>query len=150
MSRQFNRQIALLIDKHVKLSMLDYQKTKPTKPYGWPGECSYYTDRNSAWLLLSLYFDKNGQDGFTIDVGWSTLKRYPELPMSPLPYSISECKAKGREEAIIRVGYILSKKDEWWFGYEGSAFYTENEKLVIDAVEKAKRALSEIEALLLV
>ena len=52
--------------------------------YAWPGSRIFrWVSDPSLHFFVELFFDPKGDDSFGVEVGWSRLGRYPEVPMRP-------------------------------------------------------------------
>ena len=52
--------------------------------YAWPGSRIFrWVSDPSLHFFVELFFDPKGDDSFGVEVGWSRLGRYPELPARP-------------------------------------------------------------------
>ena len=52
--------------------------------YAWPGSRIFrWAAAPSLHFFVELFFDAKGDDAFGVEVGWSALGRYPELPVRP-------------------------------------------------------------------
>jgi len=52
--------------------------------YAWSGSRIFrWVSDPSLHFFVELFFDPKGDDSFGVEVGWSRLGRYPEVPMRP-------------------------------------------------------------------
>lgn len=66
----------------------------------------------SGYIILVR--DHHGRNRFTIEVGWSTKGRFPDLPMRPSGNPSVERVEFQKEEYTCRLSNIWSKRDYWW------------------------------------
>ena len=70
------------------------------------------SETTSGYIILVR--DHHGRNRFTIEVGWSTKGRFPNLRMRPSGNPSVERVEFQEEEYICRLSNIWSKKDYWW------------------------------------
>ena len=52
--------------------------------YAWPGSRIFrWVSDPSLHFFVELFFDPKGDDSFGVEVGWSRLGRFPEIPARP-------------------------------------------------------------------
>jgi hypothetical protein len=57
---------------------------KVTSRYAWPGSRIFrWVFDPSLHFFVELFLDHKGDDAFGVEVGWSRLGRYPEVPVRP-------------------------------------------------------------------
>lgn len=64
-------------------------------------------------LFVFCVPDERGHEAFTVEIGWSTLSRLPELSMRPSFDPSENRKEFDQAEAVTRLPY-LAGSDEWW------------------------------------
>jgi len=80
------------------------------------GDVAYSIPTSSPHIsgYLVLVQDHHGRDQFTIEIGWSAMSRFPDLPMRPSGRASSERVEFQEEEFICRLRSVWSVKDYWW------------------------------------
>lgn len=144
MSKSFNQIVAKEFAAAMSSKFPEFAPTKADRLYGWPGEKAFSCSRAGRHDWLSLYFSKNGVDEFTVDVGWSYLCRYPQLPSRPLSGSGLQLAKARASEAFVRVRPLSGSLDDWWV--MGSGFAVD--RLVSDAMDCIERHAIPLLALL--
>jgi hypothetical protein len=84
--------------------------------YVFPGERVYVvpTDDAATFGYFLISPDHRGRNQFTIDVCWSTLGRFPQLPMRPYGSASADRREFEQNEFSCRLGTIWSGSDFWW------------------------------------
>ena len=83
--------------------------------YLWPSEKVWVdaTTFTNATLYILFCPESKGRDQFTIELGWSKLRRFPELIQRPsLAFKADFENCYERQEVITRLPY-LTEENEW-------------------------------------
>lgn len=132
MGKAFNRAVEIAFAVQLSERAADFVPAKPDRIYGWPcGERAFVRKGRGRADWLSLCFSKDGRDEFTVDIGWSYLNRYPQLPARPTSKSPAELVQSQASEAFVRVRSISESQLDWWSATKS----TNAESLVREAIE---------------
>jgi len=84
--------------------------------YIFPGEKVFIVPTNSP--SLAGYFvitpDHHGRNRFSLDIGWSTLGRFPQLPRRPYGTATESRLEFKLDEFTCRLSTIWGEADFWW------------------------------------
>ena len=90
--------------------------------YLWPNEVAI--TKTQSRIALFIVFTPHEQDSkrYTLDIGWSRLNRFPQLPARPCLEEPSEDRAEfANDEYFTRIGLLARGRDQWWHaGDDGS------------------------------
>jgi hypothetical protein len=81
MRKEYGKVLRERFSALMKQHLPQFQPTKyPAHPYVWPGDRIFrWIPREPLHCFIILVPDKKGYDDFTLEIGWSTLGRYPEV-----------------------------------------------------------------------
>jgi hypothetical protein len=87
----------------------------PAHPHIWPGDRIFrWIPREPIHCFIILVPTQKGYDTFTIEIGWSTLGRYPPLEMRPVDDPTPERKEFGKPEFVCRLPWLIPDLADWW------------------------------------
>src|SRR6516162_2929624 len=66
------------------------------------------------WLFLVLYINPKGRQCFTVQFGWSTLGRFPEVLDMRFP-DLEVKKERFREKEHFQRVAVFLGHDQWWY-----------------------------------
>jgi hypothetical protein len=81
--------------------------------YLWPGQIPFYAQTDNLWLFVVLYISPKSVDEFTVEFGWSRLRRYPEVLSVRCPCITPTHAEFDSDEYLNRLG-VLWDSDYWW------------------------------------
>lgn len=84
--------------------------------YIFPGEIVFRIPSNSPKSsgYLIIVPDHHGRNIFTIDLGWSVLMRFPQLPRRPYGQASQDRSEFTHDEFTCRLSSIWGEGDYWW------------------------------------
>jgi hypothetical protein len=86
-----------------------------TKYAWWTGERVFrWIAKDSVHCFIILVPTPKGADEFTVEVGWSTLGRYPELTQRPGDVPTLEREEFGKPEFTCRLSWLIPGLADWW------------------------------------
>lgn len=116
MRKEYGRALRTIFESELRLRLPQFEPVHVTSAFLWPGERAFRwtpMDGHACWILLLP--DKKGREPFTIEVGWSTLGRFPELSVRPSPEGPNPAREEfGRDEYVCRLGNTQFGRDYWW------------------------------------
>ena len=111
------------LEKLVPDELPGYEFYSGNSEYVWSGEVVLATRREGVSFFV--VFSPHTQDtrGFTVDVGWSRLNRFPEIDMRPCADKPdSQHTEFGQDEYFTRVGLVSGGAERWWKRRVGDSF----------------------------
>ena len=114
MRKEYSKALRVLFVK--KLNEIDgnFKEIKVANGLLQPGERAYQWKVNGRlYCFIILVPDRSGADSFTVEIGWSTKARFPQIGFRPLPASLLNDDFKN-DEYVFRLPIISMKKDFWW------------------------------------
>lgn len=132
MKKEYSKVLKAEFAKWLKVNAPQYEDFKGKSIYLFPGEKAYvYKVKDSLWCFIVLSPQANGEDAFTIELGWSAQQRFPEIGMRP-SFQPSESRAEFNEyEAFTRLPYLYRGEEFWSIGKPLGIFDTS-----VNALEK--------------
>jgi hypothetical protein len=102
--------------------------------YLWPNEVAIVNSLSNIDLFIIFSPHEQDSSRFTLDVGWSRLKRFPQVPARPcLDQPDIDRSEFVNDEYFTRVGLIAANRDRWWHvGKDGN--YKEPLKAATDNI----------------
>jgi len=110
MRKEYGRELRLQFASAMRELAPEFEEHREKTRYLWPGEraFSWSAPRGLGFVVLSP--DAKGDDKFTVEVGWSRLRRFPQLPVR-----VGDPRdTSGNEEFLCRLGQLVDGKDRWW------------------------------------
>lgn len=99
----------------IKAELPRFQEAAIKSMYLNPGERVFEWKCSEAIRLFVLLVpDPKGDDRFTVELGWSTLGRFPELGMRPPPQAPRRGSELREAEYVCRLGELAKGSDYWW------------------------------------
>ncbi len=84
--------------------------------YLTPGEKVYEKAiPTSAKRLFIVLIADNQRDAFMVEIGWSTLGRFPELPMRPSGWPMTGREEFKKPEFMCRVASLFDPAHNFWY-----------------------------------
>ena len=93
-----------------------FELTKVDSPILFGGESVFRWEKtNDLHCFVVLVPDLKGRQAFTLELGWSRRGRFPAVSMRPsILYSPDDPVPVDTEEAVVRLGGLVSGTDLWW------------------------------------
>ncbi|MDM4769189.1 hypothetical protein [Solimonas sp. SE-A11] len=113
MRKEYGAALRELFAARMKAEFPAWREVPAPKTWFFPGERLYVRDDHpAAWQVIVLQPDMKDHDSFDIEIGWSRLKRVPELSMRPSLESPDSAEALAREEYICRLSSLIPARDQ--------------------------------------
>lgn len=114
MRKEFAKALRDQFAKKIEAEFTDFEPYPEKSMYLFPGERAYYRAvDDQLWLFIVCSPDSKGHERFTIELGWSTLERFPEIGMRPNCAASSSREEFVKPEAMLRLDG-LGQIPEWW------------------------------------
>jgi hypothetical protein len=152
MRKEYSKALRALFTKKLNEIDSNFKEIKVANGFLQPGERAYQWEVNDRlYCFIILVPDRSGADSFTVEIGWSTKARFPQIGFRPLPASLLN-EEFVNDEYVFRLPIISMKKDFWWQVGEGRnlllidpiKFIEDNERK-IDNEEAMKNVLPHVE-----
>lgn len=115
MRKEYTKALRKAFDAQMAAVIPDFAVTKPQSKFAFPGEryyCRSIGDKLRLWIAL---VPNPKAEEFTVEVGWSRLGRFPELPARPPAFVPTVERVEfSRDEYFTRLACLWSKDDYWW------------------------------------
>jgi hypothetical protein len=113
MRKEYGAALRELFAARMKTELPAWRELPAPKTWFFPGERLYVReDHPAAWQVLLLQPDMKDHDAFNIEIGWSRLKRVPELSMRPSLEVPDSAEALARDEYACRLGDMLPARGQ--------------------------------------
>jgi hypothetical protein len=116
MRKEYGKQLRSLFLKRLREAAPEFEPTRVTSKYLFPGERAFRWipfEPLHCWIILTPSL--KGHESFTVEVGWSVHRRFPELGMRPsLMPSLDAATAYSRDECVARVKELRGDTDHFW------------------------------------
>ena len=117
MEKKFKKVVIDLFTRRLHEALPSFAPLKEKSEYLLPAEKAWQDSSTVAGANSYIIFtpDFKGRDQFTIELGWSTLRRFPELlrrPSLSFAHDFENCYA--RPEASARLPKIISLDTDSW------------------------------------
>ena len=113
MRKEYGAALRELFGARMKTELPAWREVPAPKTWFFPGERLYVRDDHpAAWQVILLQPDMKDHDAFNIEIGWSRLKRVPELSMRPCMEAPDSAEALVREEYVCRLGDMLPARGQ--------------------------------------
>ena len=103
------------IKQYILSQLTEYEFFEDKSYYLWPNEVAIISRQDS--IDLFIVFSPHSQDSsrFTVDIGWSRLKRFPEVDMRPCADAPDAQHSEfTKSEYFTRAGIVSGKPERWW------------------------------------
>jgi hypothetical protein len=108
MRKEYGKALRELFAARMQADFPGWRAVPPPTPWYWPGERLYVLDNHPvAWLVIVLQPNLKDHDAFNVEVGWSVLRRVPELSMRPPPDDPHSDEAIQKDEYVCRLSELL-------------------------------------------
>lgn len=108
MRKEYGAALRELFAARMKAELPAWREVPAPKAWFFPGERLYQRDDHpAAWQFILLQPDMKDHDSFEIEIGWSRLKRVPELSMRPSMEAPESAEALAREEYACRLSSLI-------------------------------------------
>ncbi len=113
MRKEYGAALRELFAARIKAELPSWREIPVPKTWFFPGERLYVRDDHpAAWQVIVLQPDMKDHDAFDIQIGWSRLKRVPELSMRPSMEAPDSPEALAREEYVCRLSSLMPARDQ--------------------------------------
>jgi hypothetical protein len=102
----------------------------------YDGETAFAKKTEKATLFISLIPDPKGGEEFSVEIGWSTLHRFPELSMRPNVISATDRTEYNKAEGMLRLT-SFSRKPSFGWKFSGVVSQFESKYFSIPDVMKS-------------
>src|ERR1700752_1679746 len=107
MDKKLRLKFTNAFSKHMASLLPEFAIVKIKSMYVWPAESVWRKDTDEASYFVVLTPEPKGQsDKMTIELGWSRLKRFPELTRRPWLPTSDDIESHKLEEGTIRLGAV--------------------------------------------
>jgi hypothetical protein len=115
MGKHFAAAAKLRFKQRLALAAPEFQPTRVPVAFAWPGgESAYVWSAASAHCLISLVNSPKAPAGFCVEVGWSTLRRFPEVASRPsVPANVAIPRGPLAGDVICNLSSISSAPALW-------------------------------------
>jgi len=100
MKKPYRIAIEKLFSAELKRLCPEFNKVSVKPVCKYNGEAVFASDAVKATLFISVIPHPKGHEEFTVEIGWSTKHRFPELSMRPNMFDVNEL---GNDEGMIRL-----------------------------------------------
>jgi hypothetical protein len=117
MSKTFNQAVRAAFEREMGSRLPRFEPWREKSTYLWSGErvWRWVPSATAPHYFVLLVTSAKGYNEFTIELGWSTLRRFPQLSVRPSPARPEpEHPEFGREEFLCRLSQVGSAQDRWW------------------------------------
>lgn len=112
MRKEYSKELQRLFSKLIEENFPQFKPHKEKSMYYSAGERFYCWKPNESISFFIIYSpDERGHEAFTIEIGWSTNNRLPELSMRPSFQPTIERAEFSEKEAITRLPYFSGGTD---------------------------------------
>jgi len=116
MRKEYGKPLRALFTAEMQSRLPQFAATTVKSQYIFPGErafCWIPRDPIRCWVVVQP--NLKGHESFTVEIGWSTMARFPELGMRPSFQSPSDDHAEfAQPEYMCRLGKDRVGDDHWW------------------------------------
>jgi hypothetical protein len=116
MRKEYAKALRDAFAKRMREDVPQFELQRVASDYVIPGERLFRwipVEPIHCWVILKP--DAKGREAFTVEVGWSTRGRFPELSMRPTPLaSPAQPEALERDECVARLPELRVGEDRWW------------------------------------
>jgi hypothetical protein len=116
------KQYRMAINKHFssELEKIDpgFEKISVISPCKYDGETVFVKKADNATLFICLIPDPKGREEFTVEIGWSTKHRFPELSIRPSIEPGGNNDEFTKDEAMVRLT-SFTKMDSFGWKFNG-------------------------------
>jgi len=149
MSKKYKKYVRDSFEFKIGSLFPDFKKLQSKSEYVFPGNSVYTIPTNDTHIMgfLMLVPDCKGRDQFTLEIGWSTKSRFPELNMTPSGDASRERTEFNQDEFICRLSCLWSLDNDYWWGQDrpgGSRFLFSKAGLASGTGTGTDRVISEI------
>lgn len=114
MQKNLKAKVAALFAEEMKMAFPDFVQVKMKSMYIWPGEVLWRKDADDCSYFIVLSPETKGRDEVTVELGWSRLKRFPELMQRPaLVTAEAIANAERKDEGTVRLGRLAADQWDW-------------------------------------
>lgn len=108
MDKTLRTKLVLAFDKALTRQFSAFAQVKIKSMYIWPGETVWRREGAACSYFLILSPEAKGQsNAVTVELGWSRLKRFPELSQRPSLSTPAQLQAAAsRDEGTVRIGSL--------------------------------------------
>lgn len=122
----------------MKTELPSFKRWTEKSLFIWPGELVFHEAIISLNTFIVFSMHEQDDSLFTVDIGWSRQKRFPEIDMRPCDENPqSDAVLNEEKEFMTRLGILMNKDDCWWSVSDGSLGSID--AAVTDAVSAIKR-----------
>lgn len=116
MKQTATRVLRELFARELSRLPMSFHEQKEKSLYIAPGDRAFsHVVSDDVRLFIVIVPDRKGGNRFTVELGWSKLRRFPHLSMRPSP---DEPTSSGEEfkldEYMCRLGQLENGGDKWW------------------------------------
>jgi len=116
MRKEYGKALRAHFTRRMKEALPQFAPARITSVYLNRGErvfCWRASESVFGWIILSP--SATGHQAFTVEVGWSSLGRFPELSMRPSVMGAAEVDLMSPPaEGALRVGTVSGNRERWW------------------------------------
>lgn len=144
MGKTFNEAVRKQFAARIAMVAPQFRPSKAPTAYAWPGERAYvWNARPGVKCWISLVTSPKGYNEFFLEVGWSTLGRYPELAFRPTLAGMED--ALSYPEFMCRLSSLGDTPGAWKYEPPGFEQASEAERFMVE-VQAALATMTPSEA----
>jgi hypothetical protein len=142
MKKQYRMAIENIFFAELQKIDPDFKKITVKSPVKYDGEAVFAKITDAAALFICLIPNPKGREEFTVEIGWSSKHRFPELTVRPNIFG-TDIHVTGKDEGMIRLTEFINTNSFGW-GFKGveSIF---NEKYFADPLALKSASKEQIE-----
>lgn len=115
MRKELGKALKEVFTRSMAAELPRFRETPVKSMYLNPGERVFeWAPGGAKRLFVLLVPHPKGGDQFTVELGWSTLGRFPELGMRPSRLPPMRSEEFREAEYICRLGEAAGGSDKWW------------------------------------
>lgn len=116
MRKEYGKVLRDLFTESMKRRLSQFEPVKyPSNMYVIPGERIFrWIPKEPIHCFVILSPSPKDYDEFTVEIGWSTNSRFPELSMRPSGRPTNNRSEFSEAEYTCRLPDLLPGLDEWW------------------------------------
>jgi hypothetical protein len=116
MRKEYGKALRDAFAERMREDVPEFEPQHVASDYVFPGERLFRwipVEPIHCWVILKP--DAKGREAFTVELGWSTRGRFPQLSMRPTPLaSPTQPEAFERDECVARLSELRDGQDRWW------------------------------------
>ncbi|MDH3317564.1 MAG: hypothetical protein OER43_17585 [Gammaproteobacteria bacterium] len=115
MRKEYGKVLRSAFERQMKAKVPRFAAFKTKSMYVFPGERIFrWAATDSLHCFVIMVPSRKDTDEFTVEVGWSTHGRFPELGMRPSDSPSSDRVEFERDEFVCRMSELWTREDLWW------------------------------------